>query len=148
MEIDTKNIPAIRRTLEVMKDGPFTKALFNEIGLYIRTRIIARTSFGKDYQNKPFIPYSPKYAEFRFKHGRPTAPVDLQFTGDMLGPSGMTYNATDSNVRVFFTANKTPGTKATHAEKAYYNQQTRTFFRLSKRDIEGIMLIVQSKRKD
>ena len=87
--------------------------------------ILARTAKGKG-TNFPFKSYSDKYARFRAQKGRKIAPVDLNFTGRMLG--SLTTERVRSGVqRIKFS-------RAEESRKAYFNNQTRPFFGFNQRE--------------
>lgn len=113
-----------------------TKRLMAEIGLFIRLRILERTSQGVDIHDDNFEPYSPEYAEFRDAAGLPTAVVDLFFTGSML--SSLTFEAERDKVTLFFqnTQDKFGGS---NPEKAYFLNEYREFFGMSEDDLEAVI---------
>lgn len=112
----------------------------SEIGMFLQSRIKIRTSKGKDVDGTPFEPYNPAYALFRQKKGHPTDKVTLFFTGSMM--SSMTYDATNSKVRLFFM-NTEDKTEAKNPKKAFFLNEKREFFAMSREDIIGVMEIVQ-----
>lgn len=65
-----------------------------------------------------FLPYVPKYAEFRRKNGRGSK-VDLNYTGQMLG--AMMAKRGNGYAEIGFT-------NALANKKAYYNNKRRYFF--------------------
>lgn len=78
-----------------------------------------RTSAGRGYRGG-FVPYSPSYFKFRQKKGRQTSPVDLNFTGRMLG--SMARRRIGRGVEeIYFT-------RSTESRKAFYNNRLRPFF--------------------
>ena len=78
-----------------------------------------RTAEGRGYKGG-FAPYSQSYARFRQARGRQTSPVDLNFTGRMLG--SMAKRKISRGVQeIYFT-------RATEARKARFNNRLRPFF--------------------
>jgi len=118
------------------------RKLLNEIGLYLRLRILERTSQGVDVNENPFWPYSPEYAFFRDMAGLPTSRVDLFFTGSML--SSMTFETSSDQVRLFFapTEDKFGGS---NPEKAYFLNEDREFFAISDDDVDTIVDIAEAR---
>jgi hypothetical protein len=114
--------------------------LWGQIGSYESLQILARTAQGIDADNTLFRPYTPAYAKYRTKHGRPTHPADLFFTGSML--NALTYKTKPQEVRLFFK-NTTDKFGVRNPEKAYYNNQIRKFFAVSAKDIIAIEKMVQ-----
>ena len=74
-----------------------------------------RTSQGKGYLGA-FRPYSDSYAKFRANRGRNINPVDLNFTGRMLG-SMATRKLSRGVQEIYFT-------RAEEARKAYFHNVT------------------------
>lgn len=111
-----------------------------EIGLFAMTRIKSRTVEGEDVDGTPFKPYSPKYAMFRQEHGHPTNKVNLTFTGSML--SSMTFDPDADKVTLYFL-NTTDEHGGRNPLKAFFLNQERRFFALSRKDIEDIVDIVE-----
>ena len=88
--------------------------------------ILERTDKGKQIGGADFDGYSEKYAKFRAKRGRQIAPVDLTFTGAMLG-SMSNRSLRVGRQRLYFD-------RATEAQKAFHNNKTRPFFGFSARE--------------
>lgn len=87
--------------------------------------ILDRTEKGEGI-NFRFAPYTDKYAKFRQQRGRQVFPVDLNFTGRMLG--SMTTERVRSGVqRIKFG-------RAEESRKAYFNNQKRPFFGFNQRE--------------
>lgn len=126
--------------------GILKKSFFAEIGEYVVTAIKQRTAQGIDADGAPFKPYSPKYRLFREETGHQGSPVNLLYSGGMLG--AMTYKASENDATIFFmnTTTKAPKGKkatATNPEKAFYNQKSRNFFAISSQERERILEIAQ-----
>lgn len=121
--------------LESFGNNLNAKRLLNEVGLFLRTRILERTAAGEDVHGQRFEFYSPRYEALRRKKGLPTDKVDLFFTGSML--SSITFETTDEQVTLFFedTQDKFGGS---NPEKAYHLHQNREFFAMSADDLETI----------
>jgi phage gpG-like protein len=138
INIDHKNIDRLAdrlgrldaRLLEDME-------LVSRIASLLHARIVARTLEGRDADGRPFVPYSPGYAEWRRKHGRPVDRVDLFFRGHMMAAM---QDKAESPVKakIFFA-------DAEQAKKAYFHHTggaggkklpRRPFFALSDEDIE------------
>jgi hypothetical protein len=117
------------------------KVLMGQIGTYIEDQILFRTAEGKDVDENMFIPYSPLYAAFRSKKGRPVDKVDLNFRGSML--AALTHSASKDKVVVFFMPT-VDREGVSDPEKAYYNQQLRDFFGMSAKDVTEIEDMVNS----
>jgi hypothetical protein len=142
LEITLDGVNEVSIHLESIPEGLFKKSLFAEIGEYVMFRVKQRTAQGKDFKGKLFKPYSPSYKLFRKKKGRGTRLVNLKFTGSML--SAMTESAKDDQVRVFFL-NTRDEFGGRNPKKAFFLNQDRTFFALSKKDVQGIMAIVKKQ---
>lgn len=113
-----------------------SKALLLSMALYAKTKILERTALGKDFEGRAFEIYTPTYKMFRQKHGRPTARVDLFFSGRMLG--AMDAKADPLKAVLYFKSRK-------EAQKAsglnYGNRKIpkrREFFALSRKDKAAI----------
>lgn len=78
-----------------------------------------RTDRGLGFRGR-FAPYTPDYAEFRKKRGRQVSPVNLNFTGRMLGSMSARRLGLGS-YRIYFA-------RAQEAAKASGNQRKRKFF--------------------
>jgi len=99
--------------------------LMDEIGHYAVTKLLLRTSQGKDKKGNTFKPYSKGYKKIRDKKGLPTAKVDLFFSGKMLG--SLTYKTEEKETKLYFTDRE-------QSMKALFNNRKREFFGIS--DIE------------
>jgi hypothetical protein len=98
--------------------------------------ILDRTERGKGI-NSVFTPYTEKYAKFRQQRGRKIFPVDLNFTGRMLG--SMTTERVRSGVqRIKFS-------RAEESRKAYFNNQKRPFFGFSQSEKAILAKFFRSK---
>lgn len=82
------------------RDVKFTRVDWNIIGIAITNKIQGRTAAGVDGQNRPFAPYSPRYARLREREGFGKSPVTLQVSGQMM--NGMVVLPTDNSVTVTF----------------------------------------------
>lgn len=69
-----------------------------------------RTAKGVGFDEKPFADYSAKYALFRKSRGRKTSPVDLNFSGRMLG--SIAARRSGNNLALIYF------TRATESKKA------------------------------
>jgi len=87
--------------------------------------ILDRTRKGKGI-NFPFKPYSDKYAKFRSQKGRQVFPVNLNFSGRMLGAMA-TQRVRQSFQKIYFD-------RAEESRKAYFNNQIRPFFGFNDRE--------------
>jgi len=122
------------------------EGLLNDLLFFQKTQILTKTAQGVDVDRDPFYPYSQKYALFRQAAGRPTARVDLFFSGEML--SSIKTKVTGREGTLFFADNES-------REKAYQLQEEgvrrktgkvvkRQFFGVSKFfDVEGIDQIIE-----
>jgi hypothetical protein len=63
----------------------FAKRALSKMALVAIANIKTRTARGIDFQGQGFRPYTEEYAALRNQFGRNTAPVDLTWTGRMLG---------------------------------------------------------------
>ena len=109
-----------------------TQRMMSQIGNYLMTSIKQRTGKGKDVEGELFQPYSTGHKKLRAAKGLPTNIVDLFFSGSMM--SAMTFDAGSEQVQLFFmaTSDRT-GTK--NPAKAYFLDQKRQFFSISKSEI-------------
>jgi len=96
--------------------------------LQAQTIIKKRTSAGVDVNGKAFAPYSNAYSAFRSKSGRSTTP-DLMFSGRMM--ASMKATASSRRGVLFFS-------RAEESKKAAFNNRTRKFFDLSKKELERL----------
>lgn len=137
INVKNKNIPKIQKALEELDSHLIEDKMLLDIAALLHARIVARTLQGKDADNKPFAPYSPKYRAYRLKMGRPVAHVDLFFKGHMLGAITERVVA-PGKVKIFFA-------DAMQAAKAHGHQtgwrhknlkKRRRFFAFSDEDIE------------
>lgn len=118
-----------------------SKDLMGEIGNYLTTSILMRTSEGKDVDGVPFEPYSVSYRKAREKKGLSTDAVDLFFSGQML--SSLTYEQTKDQVKLFFIDTPRKEGKASNAEIAYYNNEIRQFFGISSEEHVEVIKMVE-----
>lgn len=118
----------------------FSERLMNEIGMFAISQIQIRTAEGTDVKGRPFAPYSPRYRMFKKGKGSAGDKVNLFLTGSMMG--SMTHDATEDTTRIFFmNTEDRSGTK--NPAKAFFLNQKRNFFALSKEDQEGISRMLQ-----
>lgn len=129
----TDNSPATRKRLDAMirryqqnKKPAMTAAI-----LQAQTIIKTRTAKGVDVNGAPFKAYSKTYAAFRSKKGRSTTP-DLMFSGRMM--ASMKATATKNEGVLFFS-------RSEEARKAAFNNRTRRFFDLSKKELTRIQQV-------
>ena len=122
-----------------------TTKLLNLIGNYLSFRIKKDTILGRDVEGESFIEYTKRYAKYREKHGRPTHPVDLFFTGSM--SNALTYEAKDNEVNLFFM-NTTDKFGVRNPNKAFWLQtregRERVFFAIGSKDIIAIEKMVKA----
>lgn len=137
--IKLTGIKGISRKITKLLDTPFMRRMLSDIGMFGLKRIKERTLSGEDAQGIDFKPYADQYAKERAKAGFPVKPVDLTRSGSML--SAMTYDTGKEHIDFFFMNTSDP-TGAKNPEKAFYLQQDREFFALSKSDIKGMLKIV------
>jgi len=114
-----------------------------------KIEIIKRTQSGKDIHDRPFVPYSKQYAEYKQENDRSATPVNLTYNFDMLGSIFFDVNQAGGNLsgRLFIpgvvnVANtKTPNaaTKAYMHNNGVGKMPKREFFGLSKAQVDKIM---------
>lgn len=92
--------------------------------------ILDRTAKGEGYTGGSFGAYNPKYALFRKAKGRQVSPVDLNFSGKMLG-SMASAKVKSGVAKIYFT-------RATEAKKAAMNDAKRPFFGFGKLEQERL----------
>jgi len=135
--IDISELEEVLLTrLEKFEKRIFSKALMTEIGNFAMTKIKVRTSEGKDVEGRYFKPYTAKYKMFRREKGLPTNVVDLFRTGSML--SSMTYDPYERYVKIFFL-NTSDEFNVKNPKKAFFLNQKRRFFALSKDEVDKIV---------
>lgn len=131
IRVTTKQVGEITSPVQV------TSQSLEQMGSRAIVAIATRTAQGRDYVGRFFRAYSPKYRAFRAEEGRKTSPVDLNFSGKMMG--SMQYEAQPALGRVvlFFPP--------AEAAKAHGNQERwkRRFFDLNAEDLKklGKMLV-------
>lgn len=118
---------------ETIKKIEDTDRLLAKMSSFVISQILARTAQGKDVEGNDFDDYSPAYAAFRKKAGRPTDKVDLFFTGKMLG--SITHKVEEDKATIFFAG-------ADESEKAYWVNQGRNFFGISPSDEDRLREMV------
>lgn len=141
VNIRLDGLPRIKKKLREIESSPLSKSLMSEVGLFILARIKSRTIRGVDYSGKLFKPYSQQYKLFRKKKGHPTNKVNLTFTGSML--ASMDFDSSEKQTRVFFL-NTRDSTGTENPKKAFFLNEERKFFALSKDDVQRIMQMVTS----
>ena len=100
--------------------------LMRRLAVQGATLIQARTQSGLDTKDKKFKRYSSQYAKTRSKSGRQTDPVNLTWTGQMLG--SIQGRAKGGVGIISFSRQE-------EAKKALYNEDNgRSFFDLSEED--------------
>lgn len=143
-EITIDGLNPLKNYLNRLSGGFESKQLMAEIGMFLVGAIKLRTADGEDVEGNKFKPYSPSYALFRKKKGLQTDEVDLFFTGSMM--SSMTYDASDTKVKVYFLNTESKGVDggegAKNPDKAAWLNEKREFFAMSDDDIEEIDEIV------
>lgn len=129
------------------------KNTFDKIGAQLKANILLRTAKGVDADGDEFEAYSKPYAKIRDAVDLPTDKVDLFFSGQML--SALSYTAEDDRVTLFFldTPRKTKKKKSgegskplstqTNASIAFFVNELRPFFDISKQDRKDAEAIVQ-----
>jgi hypothetical protein len=118
-----------------------SQLLLDEIGSYMLPAIEIRTLAGKDVDGNAFKPYTPKYALFRLENNRQASPVNLKFSGTMLG--AMTHEADSNKVRLFFL-NVTDPSDTRVPAKAFFLNEQREFFAISDSERSKVLDIVDA----
>lgn len=113
-DVDAK-IKRLMRQLPAEADRALTKAAIN-----LTNKIKRGVARGRGLNGTPFAPYDPAYAKIRAKRGRSIAPVDLNFTGRMLGAMQGSL-ARRGIAKVSFTS-------VAQSRKAYFTDQRRPWF--------------------
>jgi len=98
-------------------------------------RIQTRTGEGVDYNGVPFKKYSDSYLKRRLANGRNKA-VNLQWHNQML--RAITAKNIKGGFRIYFM-------NSTENKKAKYNQETRKFFGLDKKQKEEVLKHLKNK---
>jgi hypothetical protein len=101
--------------------------------------ILDRTADGQGYKGGSFASYSAKYALFRKIKGRQVAPVDLNFSGKMLGAMASAKVKTGV-AKIYFT-------RAAEAKKAAFNNQKRPFFGFNRNEQSRVQEFFASRIK-
>lgn len=141
--VDIPSLSALQRLVGATADAVLDPEFFARTGAYVRSTVEVRTLAGRDADEAPFKPYSPKYALLRLIHGVQIDHVDLMWSGQMFNQ--MTHSVGTDWVRVYFlaTAARDPVTGGdagvTNAAKAYFNHQRRPFFALSTPQVSEIV---------
>ena len=118
-----KRMAILNKIQDFLDNGD--QQLMDEIGHYAVTKLLLRTSQGKDKKGNAFKPYSETYKKIRDEKRLPTAKVDLFFFGKMLG--SLTYKTEEKETKLFFADRE-------QSLKALFNNRKREFFGIS--DIE------------
>lgn len=108
-------IKSLMRKLPAEADKALAKAAIN-----LTSNIKRRVARGRGLGGSPFAPYDPAYAKFRAKRGRTVAPVDLNFSGKMLGSMNGSLDRRGV-AKVAFTS-------VAQSRKAYFTDQRRPWF--------------------
>jgi hypothetical protein len=108
---------------DIRNRGKHLKIALGRTAEFLIDNIQQRTQRGKSASNKPFLPYTKAYREFRKQEGKKTKP-DLNFSGKML--ANMTQRVTGRSAIIKFADTK-------QALKALGNQQKRKFFAIGNR---------------
>lgn len=103
--VDKRQIRSIEKRLRATKTAITDKTVLNAILLKLKSRILLRTLSGQDENNRPFVPYSEKYAK---EEGKTI--VNLQRTGEML--NAMTQKVLTGNKGIIFFNTSDAKTKA------------------------------------
>lgn len=137
-DVTIVGIRDVLRRFALLSHGVESSDILNEIGLFLVTRIQARTAQGKDVDGDKFTEYSPEYRLFRERTGHSGTKVNLFYTGSMM--SSMTFELYGNDgVRLFFQNTSDPsGTR--NPDKAFWHnegadpQPERRFFAVSEED--------------
>jgi len=143
-EVYIKGLVKIGKRLMNIANDVFTQSLKDEIGMFVIFSVQQRMDAGVDAHGKNFKPYSKRYARHREKTGRQTSPVNLTYHGSMR--SAMTYETDGDKIRTFFQDTEDQS-GLSNAAKAYFLNQDRNFFALSKQDRKNIVEIVKDQIK-
>lgn len=133
-------VPQIKLS-EKLPEGYSGTNLFNLIGNLVKFNILNRAQKGESAEGSAFSSYSESYEKVREKKGLPTNP-DLFFSGRML--SALQYEGQETQVKLYFL-NTADAQGTSNAAKAYYNDQLRPFFSLSKKDIDDVSKLVSEE---
>jgi len=110
----------------------------SKMAAYGKTKILSRTSSGKDYLNRPFKPYTEAYKQTRSKLGLPSKKPDLFKTGRMLG--SLSFYLEKDEAHLFFL-------NPQESLKAYVNNKIRNFFEFNDKDEKGMLRIAETDIK-
>ena len=144
MSIQVIGLDRVRALIGDIPDDLFSEELLTELGEFFVFKIKERTAEGKDVDGNLFAKYSPKWAAFRAATGHETDPVNLFFSGSMLGAMQVEALPDDKQVRIYFmdTEDKTG---AKNALKAKGLNDYRKFFDLSSDEVEASLEIIKGK---
>ncbi|TAN62859.1 hypothetical protein EPN18_03895 [bacterium] len=95
-------------------EGVVTPELLSELGEVAVKMLRERMAKGIDVEGRPFQPYSAGWKKARVKRGKASAPVDLNFEGNMLASMKAIVNAAGGEVAISFENGK-------EAEKANFH---------------------------
>lgn len=123
-----------------------TPEFLSELGEAAVKMIRERTAGGIDVDGRPFQPYSGGWKKERRKHGKASAPVDLNFKGNMLASMKASVNTTGCEVAVSFENGK-------EAEKANFHNVSgagssrvrRQFLGLTNREVDSLEELLKSR---
>ena len=138
IEFDAKKLD--RRLDKLLREMPAAvdKALI-QTSQFGTNLILDRTADGQGYKGGSFASYSAKYALFRKIKGRQVAPVDLNFSGKMLGAMASAKVKTGV-AKIYFT-------RAAEAKKAAFNNQKRPFFGFNRNEQSRVQEFFASRIK-
>lgn len=111
------------------------------IGAFMKKTILARTAKGLDVRGKRFKAYSPSYRMIREKAGLSSSIVNLFFTGSML--SALTYTVKPGSALLYVRDTKDKKGISNYL-KAEYNQETREFMGINKKESMQIQALVHA----
>ncbi|HQC10173.1 MAG TPA: hypothetical protein PK953_04595 [Smithellaceae bacterium] len=143
-----KDVDKIWSAFSGLRSALLDKKALAQIGAFIKFRIAKRTAAGVDVDGYRFVPYTKRYAMFRYAHGRPINKVNLFFTGGMMAALDYTVDPDGRSAAVFFRPSpsfplpgRSKGRAITNAEKASFLQEKREFFGMSAEDREKAVAI-------
>ena len=119
----------------VLKLEEFEQAVLDEV-----TVLSLRTLSGQGSNNRPFMKYDDSTIEQKKKKGKQTNPVNLTDTGDMLNGVVASFSKTKNAFRAEIGFNTKEQSK-----KAFWTDQLRPWFKLSRRQVKNIRERIQQK---
>jgi len=143
--VEVKGVEEFLGKISRLYKALFDSSFMLRLATFIRASIETRTAQGIDADGKPFKPYSPSYAYFRHKTGHPIDRVNLFYTGAMM--SSMVPDASFGEARVYFL-NTRDSSGVPNPEKAFFLNQDRRFFAISKEEQDKVMKMVEEKVKE